>query len=135
MLGDSMARRSRRDDADTNDIASDPISSLLSPTAMPSPIIRDAFEDLQVLSEIEDLRSFNPDPYRIPSAFTGLPAPITERRSTPLGRPVYPAFAQSQHAVVCARRKTRREVMFAKKSYRRRGRGGGRRKLWSEFKC
>lgn len=134
-----MARRRR--DADPIVDASDEVLS--TPTLPVAPISFDQFHDVDSLTDVEDRRRFHPEAaFRSPLSFSGLPATIGERRAPQTGRVSYPTIAPpdttqptDRFAVICARRKTRREVFLAKRLHRRRGRGGGRRNYWSDVKC
>lgn len=135
-----MARRRR--DADPIEDASDEVLS--TPTLPVAPISFDQFRDVDSLTELEDRRRFHPEAARMrsPLSFSGLPATIGERHAPSTNRSTYPAISPpvrtirtDEFAVVCARRRQRREVMFAKRLHKRRGRGGGRRNYWSEIKC
>lgn len=92
-----------------SDIASDPLLTEF-----------DSFED-NLLTSIEDNRLFHPEqPWNPPAELPGLPARIRTDRSRFSSVP-QEAFAVPHRTAVCIRRKTRREVIFAK---RRNGRGG-----------
>lgn len=84
--------------------------------------------------EIEDRRVFDPSgDFRSADDFGGIPAPArriprADRRWASVG------FDRPREVLVCARRKERREVLFAKG--KRGGRGGRRRhNWWSKIRC
>lgn len=130
-----MARRSSRNRSgqrDAFDIANDVVDPLNIPLPPRLPRVP-AFtlDDLAHLDEVQDYRRYDPTG-RDALTFGGSPAP--SRRVAP-GRHFSPfiAFDQPSTAIVCHRRKTRREVLFAKR--KRRGRGRRKRSLWSNIRC
>lgn len=124
-------RPSRGRQRDTSDIAS---SELLAPPELNLKPIRLLPSPIEsVLDQVQDTRRYSPD--RVASAFTvfGTPAPhrkVVGKNFARIG------FDTPATAIVCVRRKKRREVLFAK---RRRGKGSGARRRrmteWSKFKC
>lgn len=87
------------------------------------------------------MRAFNFEEPGTPRLFNSQPAQIsvdytpTKTIPAPSRVPYQIAFSAPAETLVCVRRKTRREVIFAKK---RNGRGGQRRakwSLWSKTKC
>lgn len=131
-------RRKSRDSVDTNDITSD---ELLSPAPVTFPALTEPnfFEDFStpnLLTEVQDGRSYNPSPMGDALSVVGTGAPTTKISQTERRLPTQVSFNKPQSSIVCARRQQRREVIFAKKYHRRRGGGGGRKRdFWSQFKC
>lgn len=127
--------RGQRDAIDVANPLSD-IEGLLAPI-QPLPDLR-PMSPLPLRDEwssIEDRRLFDPMADFMPARnFDGQNA---RTRRIPDSNPNWSTvgFDDPKHAVVCARRKERREVYFAK-NLRRRGRGGARRRnWWSDYKC
>lgn len=126
-----MARgRQNRGQRDTFDIASE---ELLAPLNLnPTPVVS-PFVPSFAWPEVEDGRSFNPDRmFRDPLVFSGTASShkaVSGRSFQKIG------FDNPEKVVRCARRSSRREVIFAKR-LQRRGRGGSRRRnYWSDVKC
>lgn len=89
-------------------------------------------------TEVEDTRRFDPErSFRSPLAFSGGQASARSVRGS-TARVVGPhiGFDQPQEVVRCARRKSRREVIFAKRKFRK-GAGARRRRFnfWSLVRC
>lgn len=126
-----MARgTSKRGQRDTSDIAS--IEELLSPSNLLPPLVSPVVPSFP-LTEVEDGRAFNPDGrFRSPLAYSGGASShkaVSGRSFQKIG------FDNPDQTIVCARRRSRREVIFAK-NLSRRGRGGSRRRnYWSDVKC
>lgn len=124
-----MARGNKsRGQRDTSDIAS--IEELLSPQNLLPPLVLPSVPSFP-LTEVEDGRSFNPDrQFRDPLVFSGGASShkaVSGKSFQKIG------FDNPDQVIVCARRRSRREIMFAKKL---RGRGGSRRRnYWSDVKC
>jgi len=81
------------------------------------------------------MRAFNFEEPGTPRPFNSQPAPIgndyTRTKKIPASKvPYQMAFSAPAETLVCVRRKTRREVIFAK---RKNGRGGQRRAKWSKW--
>lgn len=88
------------------------------------------------LTQIQDLRAFDPEPElspardilgRIASVTGTTPKKQTRGRSRV---PFQLAFKAPKQTLVCIRRKTRKQVLFAK---RKTGKGGQRRARWSKW--
>lgn len=140
-----MARR-RRDERqrDTTDIPSDPLLPILTqPSTLPAAV--DPFADLSSLLEVSDGRSFHPEAWlRPPLDFSGGLARVetyidgrasgrqARANSAVLDRP---AFRSSDRSVVCARRETRREVLFARRKTGKGARSRRRRSRYSDIVC
>lgn len=126
-----MARgKSNRGERDASEIAS--LEELLSPINISSPVVSPLVPSF-AWPEVEDGRAFNPDrAYRDPLVFSGGASShrkVTGSRFQSIG------FDNPEKVVRCARRSSRREVIFAKR-LQRRGRGGSRRRnYWSNVKC
>lgn len=89
---------------------------------------------------VEDRRLFNPlGDYRPPLSTVGtrvsltpaIPKASPKRSTVPVGI----AFSQPEEVNICRRRKTRREVIFAKKLQRKGASGSRRRNMWSDVSC
>lgn len=133
--------RGRRDD--TTSIA----NSVVGPRP---PLVSPSTYDLVKLLAVEDYRQWHPDgSNRAPRNVWGAPVGY---RSTPRRRPdrfgdairrsTLHGWSRSQigfqnplNVVTCLRRKARREVMFALKLHRKRGKGGGRKNWRSFIRC
>lgn len=120
--------RGQRDDISPS------LAELLAPLQYPQPLVSPLIPS-DNWQEIDDRRTFNPErAYRPALSFSGGQAPTnripaSDKRWSTIG------FNDPDFAVICARRKSRREVIFAKRRHRR-GRGGSRRRNWySEVKC
>lgn len=104
---------------------------------------------------VEDRRRWAPGPDRVPRDFSGRIARVSHQpKKSPLvlrgpgGKPLQsrlsvqkvlehasPRFAEARKAVICFKRKVRREVLHALK-LKRSGRGGRkRRNEWSDVQC
>lgn len=108
-------------------LTGDPLSDLLSPAAPASPIV----SAVAPLQEVEDLRSWHPDPAQGALTIGGRFArvvvhkrPLVARANTLFSARAYPVgfqvpvgvrFESPLKVVTCLRRKIRREVIFAKK--------------------
>lgn len=137
-----MARRGRRnrDQRDTFDVASDPLSDLAAPAPWPvlSPIR--SFQTMEVLRETEDRRLYHPERPRPALRSDGQRASVQRVQRPDVRQPVLAAlgrsFAAPAQVAICARRKARREVIFATRKHRK---GGGarrrRRNFWSDVRC
>jgi len=136
--------RSKSGKRDTNAVASDPLLGLTAPLR-PSPVIPSyqlAYE-LQSLTEVEDRRTWHPaEDLRPLLAPTGRRAqqvlrdPMSRLRRFGAQTKAIPVFSHPnplRTAIVCARRKARKEVFHAL-GLKRRGSGGGRKKR-SNVKC
>lgn len=98
-----------------------------------------------LLSQVEDFRKFDFEPATRPARlFSGAPAkfsvsatPIKKSRAP--GRQakqrVQMAFTAPRETIVCIRRSTRKEVLFAKKKTGKRGQRKARWSAWSRYKC
>lgn len=124
-----MSRRRRRQ--------REGLDAVFSPTPLTDRLIKPSTEPFGSLREIEDRRSFHPDPSPFgPPARSvwGHPVqPVVQKRPPP-GRPYRSPFHKLSFAVpketaICVRRETRREVLFAKK----RAGGGSRKKPHRNF--
>lgn len=124
-----MARRSRRRDADTFDIANDPIITELSrPVLLPvSPVSRlDEFLGDTLPFDRREFSFGEPERYTLGSSSVDAVSPQRLWSHEP-------AFTEPRTVAICHRRQVRKEVMIAKK---RKGRGGSPRRDWrSEIKC
>lgn len=135
------SRRRRDTNATSNNLSLD--DSLLDAL---SPLMEAPLPDL---TEISDRRLWHPDPPARPSMMLdGRPSTrlvLEDRTPTPRQRAAgYRQFSQTKavlafsdpdNTIVCVRRKSRREVLFAKR-YRGRGRGRPRRMQWfSKVRC
>lgn len=134
-------RRRRRDSAATTDDASDALSSeLLARPVSPLGLV-DVFNEPSFLSdftpmnEVQDGRLFSPTISDAVSTVgtvaetRSIPGPITSTVAAQIG------FDRPKEAVHCVRRRQRREVLFAKRLFKRGGGGGRKRDFWSQFKC
>ena len=127
-----MARRRRRDLSTQPPITSHPRAVVPDPVRV-SPLtsrliqnhIRLELLRRQVLREIEDRRRFSFDVARVPKTYGGLISrqKVPSRRSARL--PSNLAFVDPRRVLLCARRKTRAEVLHA---MRKTGKGRGRRR-------
>lgn len=100
------------------------------------------------LSLIEDFRKFDFEPATRPARLlSGAPArfsvgvgnpkrsgPGKFRKVNPSG-PVRLSFTAPRDTIVCVRRSTRKEVLFAKNKTGKRGQRKPRRTPWSNYKC
>lgn len=126
-------RRSGEVQRDTFDLSLDdpalldPIQSVLIPEPSLAPLV-----------EITDGRTWSPPGYSQTAPMSVSGAPVGFQKKLPpsgLPAPNKQSFADARQAVVCVRRKQRREVLFAK---RRTGRGARSRKRfnqWSDVGC
>lgn len=148
--------RSKSGKRDTNDIANDPLLALTAPVVSRPLLtpIQQYYEDTaarflqnEALTAIEDHRTWHPDPVR------PLLTPAGRRSTTRLRDPMsrlrrFPAQTKAilvasdprtpiSSAIVCARRRVRKEVMHALKLTKRRGKGGGKpHRNWRSYvKC
>lgn len=148
-----MARRTRTTVVGERD---DPLQSLIDEDVAPRPLLDPGYLSTpdEPLTEYQDRRTFNADPFGPALSIGGRPAPVVHRFSKPRVRfdappPRSPRRAARAHrdrlehrlkfetpkaALVCIRRATRREVIFA---LGRRGRGGGKRRRnhYSNLRC
>jgi len=148
-------RKSRSNDRVTerDDLTS--LLSLPSRAMRPSPVL---VPNRTAWRSIEDLRTYDPGgPYRSARTFRATPVQVTRlsnvairpsgnvyrpargvkrmRTETPaLGRDGL-AFTMPKSVLVCARRKMRKEVLFAKRKTGKGSRSIKRRNIWSEIKC
>lgn len=133
-----MARNRRKSDSalPTEDASQDPLLLSMPPVTFdPLPQIDPYQSDpIQSLTEVQDGRLWSPETITQSSTTVGTIAPTTTiAQSGPL--PSRLSYDYPVEAIHCVRRKQRREVIFAK-NYRRRGRGGSRKRdFWSQFKC
>lgn len=132
-----MARGKSGTSADTNVIASEPLTSLLDPLESAMPVEVSPFD----LSLLEDGRQYHPEGvFRPPLSFDGytdleVPRAVPGAAARPTALPVAVGFANPERVGICVRRRTRREVLFAK-NFHRRGAGSARRHTrWSKVKC
>lgn len=118
-----MSRRGRRRRSET------PIAdAVFQPPARPlAPLLSDLASPLGPLSEVEDRRTFHPlDDFRPAMEIGGTPTgPRQVKKSFKPQLPFGLQFAVPEKTAVCVRRKTRREVIFAK---RKQGGGRGRKR-------
>lgn len=142
--------RSKSGKRDTSDIASgDPLLDLtapprVTPTLTPLQQYMDLTAERYLLRELEDHRQWHPDPQR--SLVTPVGRPTRQRLRDPMSRlrrfgAQTKAVISVGHrnplnaAIICARRKARKEVLHAL-GLKRRGKGGGKRRNWrSNVKC
>lgn len=151
-----MARRKKRSDDHVEE--RDDLSSLLAQPSRPmrpSPVI---VPRTDVWRTIEDLRTFNPGgPYRSAHSFRPSPVNVTrlsnvairpsrniqrtvrsgqrlQTKTPTLGRDRL-AFEVPKSVLVCARRKMRKEVLFAKRKTGKGARSRKHRNIWSIVKC
>lgn len=122
-----------------------PLTSLLSPAPLVSPILPELAE---VLSDVEDFRYYHPlggnrpaSTVRSKRANIGLVDPGSRLRRFPAQTKAIRAFGNTplerklDPAAVCVRRKSRREVLHALNRTRK-GKGGSPRRNWrSSIKC
>lgn len=120
------------------------LTSLLSPPPRPlSPLPLPTINT--VLTEIEDNRRFNPDPWPMTTLGTPASVRVSQRgvnlrgnlRKLHAGTKSPLLFSGPKGVIKCVRRKSRREVLFAFNKQRKRGQNGGRyrRNSWSKIKC
>lgn len=119
----------------------EPLDSLTLRVALPvvkRPAIRN-------LSSIEDFRKFDFEPATRPARlFSGVPAKFSVS-ATPIKKSRAPgrqakqrvqlSFNAPRETIVCVRRSTRKEVLFAKNKTGKRGQRKPRRTPWSNYKC
>lgn len=124
-----ISNRGQRDALDSS------LAELLAPLELPAIVSPYLPSEYSSWAEIEDRRVFDPErAFRPALSFSGNQAPsrripATDRRWSTIG------FDRPDSALICARRKSRREVIFAKRRHRR-GRGGSRRRNWySDVRC
>lgn len=139
--------RSRSGKRDTNDIASgDPLLALTAlPVSRPRAVLIPTevlAQELQHLHEIEDFRNWHPDvqrPLLTPEGRRSparLRDPMGKHRRFPSQTKAIRVFSHPnplRTAIVCAKRKVRKEVLHAL-GLKRRGKGGGH-KPRSNIKC
>ena len=132
-----MARRNRREeDLERDD---DPIASLLLEGPAPGPALtpttwRTAVSD--PLADLQDFRTFHPDQvYRDPLLTSGLPATTKQTRPRTRSLVTQTTFDAPRDVAICVRRKSRREVIFAKRKAGAGARARRRRNYWSNVKC
>lgn len=116
-----MGRRSRRSSTTTPDAFFQP------PPRTLAPLFRDlASPQVGPLSEIEDRRTYHPlDDFRPAMEIGGThTTPRVVKKSFKRQLPFGLQFAVPEKTIICVRRKTRKEVLHAK---RKTGRGKGRR--------
>lgn len=142
-----MARSRNRSERDANVIASPEFDRLLRPNISPVVTIQPAptvsVLDFVRLPEVEDLRTWSPEPVRTPLTVQGVASSYVRseppRGGAALSGRLFSARPQvvvdSSRVVMCVRRKQRREVLFAKK--RTRAGAGARRKrnIFSDIGC
>lgn len=132
-----MARRNRTEEAFERD--DDPIASLLLEGPVPTPALTPQTWRTgvtNVLADLEDLRTFHPEPvYRDPLSTSGLPA--TTKQTPPRKRTLMTqtTFDAPREVAICVRRKQRREVIFAKRKTGKGARARRHRNFWSNVKC
>lgn len=144
--------RSRSGKRDTSDITSDPLLSLTAPIR-PSPIYTPTqvlAMELQSLQEVEDRRTWHPAQELRPLlTAAGRRAVQKTRNQFDFTRPLRTVYGivsspnPLNTALVCARRKARREVLHALRQFdpthhfrkKRRGKGGGYYKPRSKIRC
>lgn len=134
----ARSRRNRDSALPTEDASQDPLLLALPPVTFdPLPEVDPYQSDpIQNLTEVQDGRLWSPSTISESSSLVGTSSPTTTIPAQP--GPLLPsriAYDRPVEAIHCVRRKQRREVIFAK-NYRRRGRGGSRKRdFWSQFKC
>lgn len=137
-----MAKRRRREVSTPTPSLTVRLSPSARPLVAPSP-------SRTILQDIEDRRTFHPLGNARPARFsTGGPSHLTTKdrpahdrfagiRKFNSGTKAAVVFAAPDNVAICVRRKSRREVLFAK---RRAGKGGARRRAprrnwFSAIKC
>lgn len=101
-----------------------------------------AIRPLSLLQQIEDRRTYHPDPYR-PAALDYSPRHRLEvdsntnnKQTSASAVPGGVQFQDAKHVMVCVRRKTRKEVMFAlNRTGKGSGRGRRKRSMYSDVGC
>lgn len=137
-----MARRNRpTEDQERDD---DDIANLLAPgPVQPAPLLSPSSNPFgatyDVLTDIEDRRTFHPDGYfREARDLSGTPtsARLRDTRSRTARHQVLALDDHRHPVLVCVRRKQRREVIFAKRKHRK-GAGARRRRrnYYSNVRC
>lgn len=147
-----MARRSRNRDRDLHQRLNDDLLETLVARPTPTPPLLER-SSVRITRAAEDLRRWAPGP-QVPRADTGRPARIVYKVSVPkvrqqpgrLGkaprpvvrqavsyreRPAFPAKTTS----ICAKRQTRREVLFAKQKTKKGSGSPKHRNEWSSVSC
>lgn len=141
--------RSRSGKRDDNSIASDPLLGLTAPSPVVSGLTPlqqwyDLTAERFLLQELEDHRRYHPEEVRPLLTPVGRPSQV--RLRDPMARlrrfsSQTKAIISVGHrnplnaAIICARRKARKEVMHALK-LKRRGKGGGHKRNWRSYvKC
>lgn len=134
-----MARRNRQtDDLERDD---DLIANLLAPVTPQAPLRSPGYTtSADLFQEIEDRRTFHPEAlFRPPMDVAAKPAGYRRQQNpnaTRRGNTIHNiSFDAPQKALVCVRRKTRREVIFAKKKHRKGAGSGRRRNFLSNIRC
>lgn len=94
------------------------------------------------LTQLEDRRAFHPERSGRPAGavqrsngrlvIPAAPSPKTHQRAR---LPVSVGFAVPEKVALCVRRRTRKEVLFAKRLTAKGARGNRRRNQWSDVKC
>lgn len=128
-----MARRKRPTDDLERD--NDLIANLLAPV-QPEPLVSPGhYLPADLFNEIEDRRTFHPErDFRQPMDTTAEPAGYRRQKSYSTRQHLV-RFDAPEKALVCVRRKTRREVIFAKRKHRK-GAGSRRhRNYLSNIRC
>lgn len=96
---------------------------------------------LQPLNLIDDRRSYHPEPATRPArlfsgAVASVKATITPKHVSGKSRvPVQIAFTAPDQTLVCVRRKTRKQVLFAKRKTGKAGQRKPKRNMWSNVRC
>lgn len=154
--------RSGHGQRDASDPSLDPSDGLLAEPVLPSGELSPDPPDQLPLTFSEDLRTFNPSP-RAPRTVEGRTAEVyrpgqlrrivertrylmefPERIQSAPHRYVHRPMARvssklgfdiPKQVIVCIRRKTRTEVLFAKRRTRKGAGANRRRNEWSDFKC
>lgn len=131
-----MARRGRRGERDTIDIAIPMLERRNAPSAVDTLRAFEALTPYSVLQELEDGREWHPLREQRPAeAFRRSHRMFTDSRAVFNDRRPTREFAHPPGVAVCIRRKTRREVLHA---LRKTGKGGSKRRrfTWKSFvKC
>lgn len=123
-----MSRRRRR-----SETLPDPIpDAFSSPHRTLTPVVRISARPVD-LREIEDRRTYSPQPFRAAKVFSGaVHQPVVVKKTTKF-KPQLPfglTFNAPKDTLICVRRKIRKEVLFAKNKT---GAGKRRRKPHKNF--
>lgn len=109
---------------------------------LPSPVVRLALSSLQPLfQQVQDRRSFHPQgTARPPLKVSGKRTRIDVRRKPGARASMRPglsslSFQDPERVLVCVRRRTRRQVLFAKRKTWKGARGRRARNAWSRVSC